>query len=257
MRGRTLAFPRNRRLVLDICQAARSVPTFPVERILQLYPVHQARQNSPVRISWVALFLRAYGLVSQVIPELRQVFVTYPWNRLYEHPHAVASISIHREDPEGGKRLIWARINQLEEKGLQEIQGILDQAVTGPLHEVFRDGVRMERIPTPLRRLSWWLAMRWHGRQKAKKIGTCSISTLAGENTLNRFHPLIVTTSLAYARCDASGACLVTLLADHRVLDGMLAAQILHRIEHTLNHQITDELRQLSLAPAPSPTATG
>ncbi len=244
-RGRTLSLPRNRRLVLDICAAARSVPAFPVERTLKLSSVATARQASKVRISWVTLFLRAYGLAGVEIPELRQVYSKYPWPRLYEHPESIASISIHRDDPDGGKRLIWARIAGPENRSLLEIQKALDHAVHGPLTEVFKDGMRMERVPTPLRRLSWWLGMNWQGRQKAKKIGTCSISTLASEDTLNRGHPLIVTSSIAYSRCDELGNCLVTLLCDHRVLDGMLASHALHRIEHHLLHQCLDELSRL------------
>ena len=242
MPGQRLQFPKNRRLVLDICHASKSVPAFPVERRFQLGELRDARDQSTTRISWVALFLRAYGIVSQSMPELRQVFVTYPWNHLYEHPHSVASISIHRDDPEDGARLIWGRIPSSEDRTLCEIQARLDHAVHGPLEEVFRDGIRLERLPTPLRRFSWWLAMRWHGRQRAKKLGTFSISTLAGENALNRGHPLVVTSSLAYSRCDDDGACLVTLLADHRVLDGILASQALHQLESQLRGPVLNEL---------------
>lgn len=248
-RGRSLRFPRHRRLVLDICWAARGVPGFPVERTMQLADAVAARAAATTtRISWVAMFLRAYGLAGLDIPELRQVYIAYPWARLYEHPTSVASISIHRDDPDsGGKRLIWARINDSENKSLTMIQAELDRAVTAPLMEVFKDGYRMERVPMLLRRLSWWLGMNWQGRQKAKKIGTCSISTLAGEDTLNRDHPLIVTTSIAYSRCDSQGQCTVTMLADHRVFDGVLAAQTLKRIEYHLTHQVVDELQRLSV----------
>lgn len=242
MRGKRISFPKNRRLVLDICHASKSVPTFPVERLFQLGDLREARDRAGARISWVAIFLRGYGLVCQSIPELRQTFVTYPWPRLYEHPHTVASISIHRKDPEGGKRLIWGRINDAENRTLVDIQQRLDHAIYGRLEEVFKDGIRLERLPTPIRRLSWWLAMKWHGRQRAKKIGTFSISTLAGQNAINRGHPLVVTTSLAYSQCEADGSCLVTLLSDHRVLDGILAARALQLLENKLRGPVLSEL---------------
>lgn len=246
MRGKRLSFPKNRRLVLDICHVAKSVPTFPVERSFQLGDLLDARDHAGTRISWVALYTRAYGLVCQAIPELRQMFVAYPSPRLYEHPHSVASVSIHRDDPNGGKRLIWGRIDNAEGNCLVEIQQRLDLVARGPLDEVFKDGMRLERLPAPLRRFSWWMAMNWQGRQRAKKVGTFTISTLAGENTLNRGHPLVATSSLAYSRCDASGSCLVTLLADHRVLDGMLAAQALGLLEMKLRSQVLEELSSLS-----------
>ena len=246
MSGKRLAFPKNRRLVLDICRAAKSVPTFPVERSFQLGNLLEARDRANTRISWTALYTRAYGLVSQAIPELRQMFVTYPSARLYEHHQSVASISIHRDDPSGGKRLIWGRIDGAEHNGLIEIQQRLDYVTRGPLDKVFVDGMRIERLPAPLRTLSWWLAMHWQGRQRAKRIGTFSISTLAGEDTINRGHPLVGTTSLAYSRSDSNGTCLVTLLADHRVLDGILAARALKLLETKLNGQVLTELNALS-----------
>jgi hypothetical protein len=173
------------------------------------------------------------------------MFVAYPTPRLYEHPFSVASISIHRDDPNGGKRLIWGRLDNPEDSGLVPIQKRLDQVTRGPLNEVFKDGMRLERLPSPLRRLSWWLAMNVQGRQRAKKIGTFSISTLAGENSLNRGHPLVTTSSLAYSRCSDDGACLVTLIADHRVVDGMLAAQALGLLETKLVGQVLDELTSI------------
>ena len=246
MQGKQLAFPRNRRLILDICQASRSIPAFPVERTLQIGEVSDARCQTETRISWIAIFLRSYGLVCQKIPALRQVFVTYPWNHLYEHPNTVASVAIHREDPAGGKRLIWGRIPFPEFESLIQIQSRLDHATHATLNEVFRDGIRLERLPAPLRRFSWWLAMRWNGRRRAKKIGTFSVSTLAGESALNRGHPIVATSSLSYSRCDADGACHVTLIADHRVLDGVLAAQALQLLEETLNGQVFIELQALA-----------
>jgi hypothetical protein len=245
-KGKVLRFPQNRQLILDICQAAKSVPAFPVERKFYLKELQAARDRSKVRISWVALFLKAHGLTSQLVPELRQVYVKYPWVRLYEHPNSVASISVEREGLHGERRLIWARIPASEDKSLVQIQEALHHAQTGDLKEVFKDGIRMEKVPRPLRRLSWWLGMNWHGRQKAKKIGTFGISTLSGVDTLNRGHPLVVTTSLSYSRCDVDGGCLVTMLTDHRVMDGMLAASVLHQMEKILNSQVLEELINLS-----------
>ncbi len=87
--------------------------------------------------------------------------------------------------------------------------------------------------------------MRWHGRQRAKKVGTFSISTLAGMDTMNRYHPLVTTTSLAYTKVDANGLSLVTLLCDHRVIDGYLASVVLKDLEQVLNSEIVEELRRM------------
>ncbi|MFM8706586.1 MAG: hypothetical protein ACKOHK_00430, partial [Planctomycetia bacterium] len=98
--------------------------------------------------------------------------------------------------------------------------------------------------------------LRWHVRSAARKrprrIGTFSLSTLAGMGATNRFHPTICTPSLSYAPLDAEGRCLVTLIADHRVLDGAVVARALARLEEVLCHDLLAELRGL---PAVSPAA--
>jgi hypothetical protein len=211
-----------------------------LEKVVQARQGHLARTGR--RISWVTIFLRSYSIVCQEVPELRSLYFCMPWSRLYEHPNTVASITIHRPDDSGAERLIWARISHCETSSLQEIQRQLDDAVSKPLREVFRDGLRMERVPSCIRRLAWWLGMNWKPRQRAKKVGTFSVSTLAGEDASNYGHPLVVTSSLSYTRCNSQGECTVTMIADHRVLDGMLAARSLKRLEEVMNTIVVKEL---------------
>jgi pyruvate/2-oxoglutarate dehydrogenase complex dihydrolipoamide acyltransferase (E2) component len=99
--------------------------------------------------------------------------------------------------------------------------------------------------------MMWHVIMRWWGERKAKKVGTFSVSTLSGEHARNFFHPLIVTTSMEYGRVDpSSGECRFTLLCDHRVIDGMLAARALKRLEEIVVQSISEELNQLRYADA-------
>jgi pyruvate/2-oxoglutarate dehydrogenase complex dihydrolipoamide acyltransferase (E2) component len=88
--------------------------------------------------------------------------------------------------------------------------------------------------------------MNSFSRKRAARIGTFSLSTLAGMGATNRFHPTICTTSLSYAPLDADGNCLVTLIADHRVLDGAVVARALIRLEEVLCHEMRAELRTLA-----------
>jgi pyruvate/2-oxoglutarate dehydrogenase complex dihydrolipoamide acyltransferase (E2) component len=244
MDGTCRVFPKQRKIVLDICRAARTVPCFPVERTLQLAEVDRQRRELSTRISWCAIFVKAWAQVSVEFPELREVFISLPWMRLYRHPNSVASISIHRDDSacDGGE-LIWCRIASAESMPLSEIQAKLDEFQTAPIEQVFRDGVRSGKSPWLSRVLMWHVIMRWWGKRKAKKIGTFSVSTLSGENARNFFHPLIVTTSMEYGRVDPkTGECRFTLLCDHRVLDGMLAARAIRRLEEILQQQTVAEL---------------
>lgn len=245
-RGRRISIPRHRRLVLDVCYVSQMVPSFPVEKWMQLGEVEAARRNARTPISWVSIYLKAFGLIAKNITPLRQLFVQCPWNHLYEHPFSVGSVSIHRDVVGSDSRLIWARCVKPEEQTLESLQAFLQHAKTGPLEEVFRDGIRIEKLPACLRRWAWRFGMRWHGRQRAKKVGTFTISTLAGMDVMNRNHPLVTTCSLAYTKVEPDGRSLVTLICDHRVLDGVLAANALHRLDEELNTSILNELKEIS-----------
>jgi hypothetical protein len=91
--------------------------------------------------------------------------------------------------------------------------------------------------------------------KRCTRIGTFSLSTLAGLGASNHGHPTICTTSLSYAPLDTEGRCPVTLICDHRVLDGAAAARALARLEQVLCGEILDELdglRAFRASPAPA-----
>jgi hypothetical protein len=83
------------------------------------------------------------------------------------------------------------------------------------------------------------------------RIGTFSMSSLAGFSAGNHFHPTLCTTSLCQGPLDDAGRCRVTLIADHRVLDGATVARALERLEAVLTREIAGELRSLPAAKAP------
>jgi hypothetical protein len=91
----------------------------------------------------------------------------------------------------------------------------------------------------------WW-NLHTASRKRAKRMGTFSVSTLASHAAYNRLHPSPLTTSLAYGPLESDGRALVTLLADHRLLDGVPVARALERLEQVLLGEMVDELRQLT-----------
>lgn len=227
-RGQSIRFPRHRRIVLDLCQAARTVPAFAVDRRIDLTRVTNARRSTPQRIGWAAIFAKAYALVAAESPALRQTFVSNPWPRLYQHPESVVSIAVNRFDPElDAERLSWVNVRAVESLSLAVIQEAIESHQQGDVPEKLREQERVESLPRPLRRLAWHVLMRWAGRRRAKLLGTFSLSTLASYGTTNHAHPLVVTSSLSYGPLDEEGSSLVTLQADHRVLDGAAAARAL------------------------------
>ena len=239
-RGSRHRIPRERRLAIDISLVARRVPSFPVLRRMDLQPIELWRQElkaSGKRIGWTAILAYAYGSVCRELPELRDVYIARPFPYMYRHPEPVASITIHRttspETPYLG-RLVWGRFVCSETANLQTYQDQLDAWNSMPVEQIYPDALRLERWPTPIRRLQWYLLMRWTGRKRAKHLGTFSISSLAHLGALNGYHPLVTTTSLAMGPVSPNDLTEIVLLCDHRVVDGVLAAKALEMLEKRL-----------------------
>jgi hypothetical protein len=207
---------------------------------MDLQPIERWRQElkaSGRRIGWAAILAYAYGSVCREIPELRDVYVARPFPYMYRHPEPIASITIHRptstETPYLG-RLVWGRFVCSEATNLQTYQDQLDLWNSMPVEQIYPDALRLERRPTPIRRLQWYLLMRWTGRKRAKHLGTFSISSLGQLGALNGYHPLVTTTSLAMGPVNPNELTDIVLLCDHRVLDGVLAAKALEMLEKRL-----------------------
>jgi hypothetical protein len=145
-------------------------------------------------------------------------------------------------DPEA---IYWARFPEPDAMPLPTLQAAITRFATAPIDEVFRRQLELARVPRLLRRI----VLRWNLRstspKRALRIGTFSLSTLAGEGCSNRMHPTFLTTSLTYSPLDDAGRMNVTLLADHRLLDGVPVARALAALEATLTHEIAAELAAL------------
>jgi hypothetical protein len=207
---------------------------------MDLQPIERCRQElkaSGKRIGWAAILAYAYGSVCREIPELRDVYVARPFPYMYRHPEPIASITMHRptspETPHLG-RLVWGRFVCSESTNLQTYQDQLDAWNSMPIEQIYPDALRLERRLTPIRRLQWYLLMRWTGRKRAKHLGTFSISSLGHLGALNGYHPLVATTSLAMGPVSENQLTDVVLLCDHRVVDGVLAAKALEMLEKRL-----------------------
>ena len=245
----------HRGCIADVALVARELPLFPVDRVLRLGAVAEARAAAATRIGWAAVFLKAYGLVAREMPVLRSWFVRGLFPRLATSTASVATLAVNRGDGDD-ERLCFARLKQPDVLSLVEIQSFVDACATRPVEEMFKRQLELEMMPGPIRRT----ILRWNVNSTSPKrparIGTFSLSTLAGRQAFNRFHPTLCTTSLAYGPLEADGRCLVTLIADHRVLDGAVVARALERLEETLGTAVAMELRALrDLAAAPREAA--
>lgn len=250
----TTSLPPGRGTVNDVALVARSIPLFPVDRTLRLDELAALRAAAVPRIGWAALFLKGYALVAREMPLLRSWIVYRPHARLATSRDSVATVAINRTDS-GSDRLFFARLARPEETTLAALQASIDRHVTAPVEEVFRRQLELEMVPGALRRA----ILRWHmnsaSRKRPGRIGTFSLSTLAGFRAGNHFHPTLCTTSLCYAPVEADGRCRVTIIADHRVLDGATVARAIERLEQVLRGEITAELVRAMRHPGPPPAA--
>jgi hypothetical protein len=241
--------PAGRGAVNDVALLGRGIPLFPVDREMRLAAVADARAAAARRIGWAACFLKGYALVARELPLLRSWLVGRLWPRLATSSTSVATLAVNRVE-EGCDRLFFARLAVPDTLSLAAIQAFIDRHASAPVDEIFRRQLELEMVPGWLRRT----ILRWNmcsaSPKRPGRIGTFSMSSLAGFSAGNHFHPTLCTTSLCQGPLDEAGRCRVTVIADHRVLDGVTAARALERLEAVLVREIAAELRSLPAADA-------
>jgi hypothetical protein len=156
----------------------------------------------------------------------------------------VISVSINRLH-DGCDRLFWGRFHQPENLPLVDLQRQLDQYCHGDVRQMFKRQLLASRMPLLLRRLGWWWRLNFEPAKRARRLGTASMSVLAGQGVYNRLHPCMLTSTLSYGPLQADGRMWVTLQCDHRTLDGMAAAEGLNLLEKMLNGEVLAELESL------------
>jgi hypothetical protein len=234
----------NRRLVLDGLWFARSVPLYPIEKTIELGEVAALRKQTGVRISWAAIFVKAYAITALQHRPLRQAYVRWPWPHCMEEARSTAMVVVNRQYL-GEDRICWGKIVTPESRPLDQIQHLLDCYQRDSVEEIFWRQLVLSKMPTVLRRFIYWWNLNLAGSRRARRLGTFTMSTLAGEGVVNRMHQTFLTTSLTYGPLDESGRALVTLLCDHRVVDGMVAARALGSLAAALKGPIAAELKSL------------
>jgi hypothetical protein len=247
----TSRLPAGRGAVNDVALLGSSIPLFPVDREMRLAAVADARANARRRIGWAACFLKAYALVARETPLLRSWLVGRLRPRLATASQSVATLAVNRADDEGGDRLFFARLAAPDSLPLVAVQAFVDRHATAPVDEIFRRQLELEMVPGWLRRTILKWNMNSASPKRPGRIGTFSMSSLAGFSAGNHFHPTLCTTSLCQGPLDEAGRCRVTLIADHRVLDGVTVARALEQLEAVLAREIATELRSLPAADAP------
>lgn len=248
-RGRTLSLSLPRRFVCDLVHFAQQVPTVPVQRRMNLAPLVAARQAASPRPSWCTLFTKAYARVAARRAELRRMYLSFPYPRLYEHPCSVASIAFERQFA-GEEGVFFAPLRSPDELSLAELDARLKMYREQPVEEItpFRRILKVSRLPRPIRRLAWWIGLNAWGSRRAHYMGTFGVSVYSSLGAAS-LHPLSpATTSLNYGVIEADGSVDVRIIYDHRVMDGSTVARALADLEGVLLEEMVAELGQLRMA---------
>jgi hypothetical protein len=255
--GRTLSLSLPRRLVCDLVRFAHRVPTVPVQRVINVGALEAVRRTLlQPRPSWCTLFTKAYGQISAEFPEFRRAYLSFPWARLYEHGHSIASVAVERLY-EGERGVFFAHFHNPERVDLMSLEAELRRFKEAPVETIddFRACLLISRLPRPLRSLAWWYVTTARGYRKATWLGTFGVSVYSSLGA-ESLHPLTpITTTLNYGMINEKGDVAVRIIYDHRVMDGATVARALVRLEQVLNQEVLAELQGLSASPPPAPAA--
>jgi hypothetical protein len=236
-------------MVIDFLHFASSVPTVPVQKHISLCELAAARAACHARPRWTAIFVKAFALVAEQVPELRRAYVKFPWPHLYEYPTSKALILIER-DYCGEPALCPISVKDPARQPLSAIVELLERGSSAPLESLkeFQRWKRITRMPRPLRRLLWWMGLNI-GRQRGNFFGTFGVSVYSALNA-ESLHPLSTyTATLNYGVINENGDVPVRIIYDHRVMDGATVARALQHMEKILNSVVLEEVQSLPRAP--------
>jgi hypothetical protein len=250
-RGKVIPLSVGRRLVAELLHHARQVPSLPLARACRLPELAAARRQATPAPSWMAIFMRAYGLVAGEVPELRRAWVRYPWPRLYEHPSSDCALLVEREH--GGETVVLAtKVRGPENQSLAAIDAHLRHFRETPLEQIssFRQLLRLGRAPWWFLRFTLWSSLSFSGFTRATRFGTFMMSSL-GNLGVEQIHPLTpLTTYFTFGPVGADGGVTLKIVYDHRVMDGRCVARALVRLEEVLGTVLLDEVRGMAPAAA-------
>lgn len=242
-RGRCLPISLPRRWMGDLLHFSGGVPIVAAERTFRVRALADARRGVERPPSWNAIITKAIGLVSVRLPELRRAYVPYPWPRLYEAAHSVASIVFEREFA-GEPATFMVPLERPEDRSLENIQAWVDAWRADPVerHGGLRRLVRYARMPRPVRRLIWSAGLQWSGHQRARHFGTFAVNSIAALRGRMLMFRMPITSAFYYGAVSA-GTLDIQIAFDHRVFDGVVAGRVGGILEDVLNAELVAEVR--------------
>jgi hypothetical protein len=251
--GRHIPLSVARRLVTDYMWAASGMARVGVTRQVALRDVIAVRRSMQHPPSWTAIFAKAFAMVAAEIPELRRVYLRWPWPHVYEYADSTVSIMQERRIM-GDTGLLPLRFRAPDALPLGAFSDMIRDAANAPIEasKFYRYLISLTRWPAFIRRPLWALGLNLP-RVRRHGFGTYAVSSVARWQAELGVTRSPVPCLLSYGPADAAGKVTVLLNFDHRIFDGALAARVLARLDEVLNASILDELRALAGAVPTAP----
>jgi len=234
-------------MVGELTHHARKIPTIPLSRDLNVSTLAEARERCASPPSWMAIFVRAYGLLSARHSVLRRAYIRWPIPHLYEHPVSECAVIVEREW-RGEAVTLGAKIRQPESTPVHVISDHLRRFREAPVESIsaFRQILRLGRLPWPVRRFGFWLTLNWSGPKRAKRFGTFMASSL-GTLGVHQEHSVAPLTSyFSFGAIAPDGGVRARIVYDHRVTDGRTIGRCLADLQTVLDTELHSELRGLA-----------
>ena len=104
-------------------------------------------------------------MVARAHPELRRIYMPFPWAHFYEHPYSIATVNVERQWNDENV-VFHAQIRRPEARSLTDLDTTIRYLKDEDVEKVghFRRIMRMTKVPWPLRKLVWWCALNLFSR---------------------------------------------------------------------------------------------
>jgi hypothetical protein len=220
---------------------------------MRIPDVVAARQMVAPAPSWAAIMTKAFAVAAREHPQMRQVFLEFPWGHIGQYEYQVGAVVISRRVGDEDM-LFFGLLKNPENQSLRDLDAALRHYQQTPLEKVggFRAALRSARLPRLLSRALWWMALHVFPQERVRHLGTFTVSTLCPYGAKALVVPTVGSPLVHYGAINEQGEMPVNLIIDHRLMDGAIAGFTLMEMEQILHHEIRQELLALA-APVQEP----
>jgi hypothetical protein len=243
---RKLPLSLGRRMLCDFTHFSWAHSSAAAERLMRLSDVIAARKDATPRPSWGAIMTKAFALAARNHPEMRQAYFNFPWGHIGEYASQIGSVVINRRVGDEDV-LFLAPLLSPENQSLQNLDEHLRRYLKDPVETIraFRFSMLVGRLPGLIRQFLWWLSLHVLPRRRARHFGTFGVTTMSPYGARTLQVPTIWTALLHYGAITDAGEAPVSVVFDHRVMDGAVVGYTLMEMEQALHHDIVAELRTM------------